>query len=330
VAASREALRREASRTDADATYPIAGPLGFPASPEEPIRMPDARSIQRDLMAGQRAWADAHGIELAGETSVAHWRDNLLAPIAAESEAELAAPTQPADGSPEKSGRLHTLGSGLVLAVNLLEPWRGRAPELSARLPGWFHADARIRFRVPVPEGLATAAPAVDLDVLIESDGSAPTALIPLFSEPYEDIDPRVCDPFGRDARGFGRMPGCGLLARDLQCHPRRFGRLDVGRVLETALVLDRRFGHHGFRVAVIWFDAGGRASRRFRDEFARVRMRIGGEVDLVEARWQDWFAALFDDPIAGSIGEGGDGQARRIHARYATPTSTPAPPTPS
>lgn len=287
--------------------------------------MPDARSIRRDLMAAQRAWADAHGIELASETSVAHWRDNLLAPIAAESEAELASHVQAADGSLEKSGRLHALGSGLALAVNLFEPWRGRVSELSARLPGWFAADARFRFSVPLPDGFAPDSPAFEIDVLIESESSAPTALIPLFGEPFEDVDPRVRDPLGRDATGFGGLHGCGLLARDLQCHPRRFGRLDVGRVLETALVLDRRFGHHGFRVGVIWFDAGGQASRRFRDELARVRMRIGGEVDLLDARWQDLVVGLFGEPTTCSADEDGDGRARRIRARYPDPTSAPA-----
>ena len=42
--------------------------------------MPDARAIQRVLMEQQRAWADSHGFELTSETSLAHWRDNLLAP----------------------------------------------------------------------------------------------------------------------------------------------------------------------------------------------------------------------------------------------------------
>ncbi len=279
--------------------------------------MPDARSIQRAWMARQRAWADSHGIELASETSLLDWRDNLLAPIASECDAALDPTTRAHYDLPEKPGRLHALGSGLALALNVFEPWRSRPSELSARVPRFFPADARMRFAVEMPDGPATEGPPLEIDLLIEGDDSAPTAVIPLFCEPFEDIVPRVRDPLGRDAGVFAGLDGCGLLARDLHCHPRRFARLDVGRVLETALALDRRYGAHSFRIAVLWFDAGGHASRRFQRELHRVRMRIGGEIDLLAATWQEVLSALLSDSPDRSETALDDGYSTRIRARY-------------
>jgi hypothetical protein len=283
--------------------------------------MPDARSIHRRLMERQRAWADAHGIELASDTSLARWRDNLLAPVSRECERAL----DPAVGSPtdepQKPGRLHDLGSGLALAHNVFEPWQGRESELAARATWLCDEGARIRFAASLGRSSATDPADQVADVLIAGGSAPPTLIVPLFCETFDAVDPRPRDPLGRDATVFGDLHGCALLARDLHCHPRRFGRLDVGRVLEAALAARGRFGRHGFRVAVIWFDAGGQASRRFRNEFARVRMRIGGEVQLVLATWQDVIAAL------PSSGRADAGTLGRIRARYAPEaTREPAP----
>lgn len=273
--------------------------------------MSDARSIHRRLMDEQRAWADAHGFELASDTSLTRWRDNWLAPVSWDGERAL----DPAEGAmsdePEKPGRLHDLGSGLALAHNVFGPWQGRESDLAKGVPWLCDEEARIRFAVSLGRISPVDRSEPVADVEIAGGRTPPTLIVPLYCEPFGDIDPRARDPLGRDASAFGDLHGCGLLARDLHCHPRRFARLDAGRVLELALAGTRRFGRHGFRIAVIWFDAGGRAGSRLHGECARLRMRIGGEVDLIEATWQEIMAAL------ASSGPEDAATLHRIRARY-------------
>ena len=262
--------------------------------------MPDVHAIYAQLMARQRAWADSREIEIDADGRLARWDENLLSPASSRTRAELAGGSPACSVAHDKPGRLHDLGSGLALAANVFEPWRASPEDLASRVPELGRAFSRIGFATQLPLHASDDSGedlVADVDVLLDGAPAGATAVVPLFSEPFTDVDPRVRDLLARDASRFGELPGCALLARDLHSNPRRFRRLAVGRVLETALAMSRRFGRHGFRIAVLWFDAGGRASRQIQAELDRLRMRIGGEVDLSATSWQALCERLHEAP---------------------------------
>lgn len=276
--------------------------------------MSDAPAIHDALLARQRAWAEACEIDVDDAGRVVRWRDNLLAPPSSGTLADLEAAGGGAAGAADKPGRLHELGSGLVLAANVLDPWRDRPEELARHAPVLGGAAGPLRFATKLAVGSSDTALHQSVDLLLDAPSGPATAVIPLFCEPFSDVDPRVHDALVRDASLWNGLHGCALLAGDLHANPRRFRRLAAGRVLETALGMSRRFGRHGFRIAVLWYDAGGRATRRLRHEIDRLRMRIGGEVELLATSWQSLFRRLCGP---GSAGHGEDRYTRSLQARY-------------
>ncbi|HEM46924.1 MAG TPA: hypothetical protein ENO23_07755 [Alphaproteobacteria bacterium] len=276
--------------------------------------MSDAPAIHYALLVGQRAWAEACEIDVDDAGRVLRWHDNLLAPPSSGTLVDLETAGAGAAGQAGKPGRLHELGSGLVLAANVLDPWRDRPDALARQAPVLGGSAGSLRFATHLELGSSQTALHRSVDVLLESRSGPATAVIPLFCEPFGDVDPRPHDALVRDAALWNGLHGCALLARDLQANPRRFRRLAAGRVLETALGMSRRFGHHGFRIVVLWYDAGGRATRRLRHEIDRLRMRIGGEVELLATSWQSLFRRLCGP---GSASPADGRYTRSLQARY-------------
>jgi hypothetical protein len=275
--------------------------------------MSDAPAIQDALLAGQRAWAEACEIDVDDAGRVVRWHDNLLAPPSSGTLADLEAASGAA-GAADKPGRLHDLGSGLMLAANVLDPWRDRPDEIARHVPALGGSAGRLRFATKLAIDAADTALHRSVDLLLDAPSGPATAVIALFCEPFGDVDPRVHDALVRDAAIWNGLHGCALLARDLHANPRRFRHLAAGRVLETALGMSQRCGRHGFRIAVLWYDAGGRATRRLRHEIDRLRMRIGGEIELIATSWQSLFRRLCGP---GSASPGEDRYTRSLQARY-------------
>lgn len=277
--------------------------------------MSDAHAIHADLIARQLAWAETVEIDVDGEARVRDWDRNLLAPPSEPTRTELARLATDGRGADGKSGPLHGLGSGLALAANVFDPWRDRPEALAEWATVLGPAPRALEFAAPLTPAAAHAACSAPIDVLLDQGPDGATAVCALFTEPFTDVDPRIPGSApGEDDPLWRALPGCALLARDLRANPRRYRRVAAGRILDVALGMTRRFGRHGFRLAVLWYDAGGRASRRLRAELDRLRMRIGGEVDLVTTSWQGLLAPLRATPTA-------DGPyTRRLEARYFAP----------
>jgi len=274
--------------------------------------MPDARTIHARLLSRQRAWAEAHEIDVDGEGRIARWSGNLLAPLTAATRAELARHHGDPDAEvPDKRGRLHDLGSGLALAVNVFDHLRDRLEVLAGWLAPLAHGPGRLEFGASLPLGAPGDELALDVDLLLEDARGSATAVVPLFAEPFGDVDPRVRDALAHTPARWTDLHGCALLARDVHANPRRFRRLAVGRVLETALAMSQRFGRHGYRIALLWHDAGGAASRRLRGEIDRLRMRIGGEVEVAAPTWHALLERLGATPPADG------GYTAPLRARY-------------
>ena len=134
-----------------------------------------------------------------------------------------------------------------------------------------------------MPDELASVA----LDLVLEGAGARPTAVFTSFAELYErpahDLDAALVE----SPEAWSALSGCRDLARDLRANPTRFTHLPVTRLLEWVVALTHRYGPRGFRLVALWYDLADERARQIRRELDRLRMRIGGEVDVVALTWQ-------------------------------------------
>ena len=210
---------------------------------------------------------------------------NLFRPLSAATRCELeVAPGRPL-GEPGKPGELHDLTSRLALACNVFDYWREDelAPVAQA-----LAADARsstLAFRkvLAIPGSLGN----VDLDLLLAGEAARPTSVFTSYAELYERPAHDLAAALVESSEAWSSLSGCRDLARDLRANPTRFEHLPVARLLEWVVALTHRFDPRGFRLVVLWYDLGDERARRIRGELDRLRMRIGGEVDLKVLSWQ-------------------------------------------
>jgi len=259
------------------------------------------------ILDSQRRWAQRMGLEVDASGAVANPRDHLMCPLSEESWRALGSSGLGLMGEEGKRGPLHALDSTHALLCHLVEPLRDSDHDgLAAALGG--RAGGVVRLCAPLEEA-GPDAPASEVDLLI---GSAhPVAVLARYREPYEAPDRRRPSHPDAPAEAWAGLPGCRSLARDLRANPARFERLEVGRLLEAVRLLTRRHGPRGFRLVHLWFDGGDAESRRYAREVDRLRMRVGGDVELEVIAWRVLFERLR------ASGAYDDGYAEAIARRY-------------
>lgn len=266
-----------------------------PAACDERAR---ARALHA-LRARQRAWAHERGLEVDDAGWLADASENLLHPLDAGGRVALEASADAPLGEPGKPAPAAALDSTWALVWNALAPFRSDAAPLARALGGEGSAlslACAAGARGPDP---ADGEPP-ELHARIDG-GPRPIALHATFAEPYASARP--APPAARPAAPLVEvlarpLPGCAHLARDRAHGPRRWRHVPVRALLERVAVLTAEHGPRGFRLALLWYDAPGRAGRRHARELARLRMRIGGEVELAIVSWQALLLRL--GPLAG------------------------------
>jgi hypothetical protein len=253
--------------------------------------MSDAAATFREILRQQHAFARAREIELGPEGRVARWQDNLFQPLGERTLAELAddlcSSTDPADHKP---GGLHDLHSTQALICNLVEHWReGDATALGEALA--IERDPITSLGFGAPASASGQLPIVD--AWLEHQSGRPTAVIASYADAYADVDPRPSRAQEGPPDGWGPLHACRGLATDLRANPRRFARLIAGRLIETAALLTHRYGAHGFRLLHLWHETPGRAGLQHRREIDRLRMRVGGEIQLRFRSWRQVIDAM-------------------------------------
>lgn len=241
----------------------------------------------RAMMERQRRWARERELEVDDHGLLDSAEANFLTPLCDESRAEWFASSRPVFDRDGKPGSFRSLLATEALVSNLFEGWRGTdlAP-LAAALEAAPNADSlSFAQKIPTP-GESWIAP-VEADVLLHGNAAKPTAVFASLAEPYADPDRRP--PVGTllQSQLWSKLPGCRHLASDLCSNPRRFQSLDVGRIVERVLALTHHYGSRRFRVALLWHEEPGDRARCHARELDRLRMRIGGEVDLVTLSWR-------------------------------------------
>jgi len=267
------------------------GPMGGSAravrrddlGPEESSSMADA--ALRTILDQQQSWASGARIELDEASHASHWPDNLFAPLDDRSLAELEASARHPFGEGDKPGPLHALHSTLALVVNSFAYWRVRDSAPLATALGLDRAPTELRFAPAYPCGVDDRT--IELDVEIDV-GSAPRTLVwAAHCEPYAQVDTRLPAHLEATADCFDGLHGCRLLAEDVRANAGRYRRVPVGRLLERIRALSQAFGTRGFRLLLLWHELPCLEARELRTELARLRARIGGEVDLRALTWR-------------------------------------------
>jgi hypothetical protein len=262
-----------------------------------------------DLLRMQRRWAESRELDCDEAGLLRSAEANLLLPLSPEARRELEESVERPLGEPGKPGALQRVHSTCALVCNAFEPSRGGALGDLAAACGADAGATELRLAAPTP--LEEAEERLEADAMLAGAGARPTALHATFAEPYAGAERRRVSTSLLRPEAWGSLSGCLHLARDLRFGPSRFASLDATRVLELSLALTRRFGERGFRLLLLWYDAGGPAATLHRQELDRLRMRIGGEVDLEVRSWQAVFGELR------ARGAGDVGYLEALAARY-------------
>jgi hypothetical protein len=253
--------------------------------------MAESTAVLQRIVEQQTAWAEAREIDLVSPAQIAHADDNLFAPFHPMTRDELLRSRARPLGEAQKPGPLQLLHSTVALTCNVFDYWRHRCLDPLGDLCHALEEVIDIGFATRHPTGVAGLDS--DADVLLAGKGGSPTALLTTYAEPYLGVDPRAPSLLTTRSAAWGPLRGCRGLAHDLQANPRRYGHLAVGRILSLVLAMTHAHGPHRFRLVYLWYEMPGSEARRHRDEIDRLRMRIGGEVDLVTRTWQELFADL-------------------------------------
>jgi len=253
--------------------------------------MGDAKAVLRAIREHQLAWAESRELELDETAHVSELHANLFAPLSQATYAELAGSIGCPLGDGAKPAPMQALDSTVALICNVFDYWRERSRGALLAACGGDPAAGEIGFAQALP-GLETGG-RCEIDVLLHGEGARPTALMTSFTEPYREPDASLPAAWLEDPDIWAELPACQALARDLRCNPRRYRHLPVPRLLAWSQALTRRYGPRGFRLVYLWLDMPGHAARDLRREIDRLRMRVGGEVDLRARSWQSLYADL-------------------------------------
>jgi hypothetical protein len=234
---------------------------------------------------------------------VVDWSDNLRVQLAHHTRAALERdPARPL-GEASKSPPISALDSTHALVCNVFER---RGPDARSRF------STALRSRTPLDRmsfvhDLLGQGESLHPAVALQFSGAdaRPIILHASFTEPYtQTAEPTDALPVPET--GWGELQGCRNLAMELQFKRPHAHSFPIASTLRRLRTMTRIYGVRGFRYQYLWYDTADAAAARHRAHIDRLRMRIGGEIDLAAETWQAFFARL----------QGADG-TDPMHIRY-------------
>jgi hypothetical protein len=258
--------------------------------------VPVTRRQRESIIQQQITWAESVGIEVDAADQVSCVAENLFAPLCAETRAELESSSARPFGDGIKPGPLQRLHDPTAMRCNFFDYWR----KLGVLPPGLLQESVTGTLRQAVHLGAegARADASREIDCLVEAESTPATAITTRF------IDADLGDAIRLEPSFIDRLDGLvsptslrsvRLFAEDLLANPRRFCVTPVGRLLEQAAALCARYGARGYQIVHIWHEAPGEHGRLQHREFAQLRTRIGGDVELHGMTWQALFARIME-----------------------------------
>ena len=231
----------------------------------------------KGLVEAQRRWAQARGISTDAQGRTLDLEHNLFRPLRPETRAEFARGAGCELGGPDAPGSLQSLRSSAALVCNVFDYWRGRDLAPIAAACGADPRATGVSFERRYPTGLTGMPP--HLDVVLDGEGTLPTAIESKFTECYHPPDNQMVDSYFESPQLWDQLPRCHKIARELRAEPRRWKSLGVAQLLKHALGLTRAYGRTGFQLLYLWFEVEGGSAAQHRVELQRLRERLGSEI---------------------------------------------------
>ena len=193
-------------------------------------------------------------------------------------------------------GHLYSLLSSAALAVNVFQHWRYRpkggllrALKLPAG-PAWMEYERAF----PIRAGFGTPPQA---DVTLARAGEQPwlCAIEAKFGEPYAGMPQHGLRPAHAGHAFFQDWPRLAKLAKQISPEDRIHQHLHAAQLLKHLLGL--KTSGERFALAYLWFDVGGPAGRRHRDEAHEFTLRARRDgLDVWAMSWQELWASLAEE----------------------------------
>lgn len=248
-----------------------------------------------EIIAGQVAWAERHGIPLDRSKRCRAVEANLFVPLSPGSAEEFGDGAGNELGTIDSPGSMASVRSSSALAVNVFDAWRGGNLARLAPLLGADPAADWLRFEVQYPTGLGGVPP--HLDVVIDRSGGAPLAIESKFTEvyspPHNDFRPSYFEAPGL-WKGLGRTEE---LAHAIADGSEPFDHLGAAQLVKHALGLKNAVGSKGFRLLYLWYEWPGEIAEAHRSEIRRFTKAIGDDFDFAALTYQKLLEGLREIP---------------------------------
>jgi len=253
------------------------------------------------VMIRQMDWAKRNGLTPDRNGYLTAVRENLFAPLNAETEAEFGAGAgnelSDRPGEPVKMRAVH---SSSALVCNVFDHWRRSDSGVISRAFGIPHVPASIHFEAQLPTGLRGTPPTLDL-LVIGSDNLA-WAIESKFTEPFQANKKRTtfAQSYFENETGLWAKLGllrCQALANQLRDGRVNFRHLDVPQLLKHSLGLRRKYPQG--RLLLLWYDVDAPETKVFADEIQAFAQSIDEEIGFRAITYQQVFARLATEPSA-------------------------------
>jgi hypothetical protein len=254
------------------------------------------QEVVKTIKQQQLSWAERAGIKSDEQGYCYRLDENLFHPLSSCSRLDYASGDGAELGKEGKRGKILALHSSSALACNFFDYWRGRDLTGLAQALGTTEL-CGIGFECKFPTGLQGTPPNLDV-VLYESDGGV-LAIECKLMEPFQKskkektyLKPKYFEKDDTWARV--KLPGCQVLADDIQQNPAQFDLLDVAQLLKHMLGLASNQRH--WQLCYLWYDydPGGPASKKHASEIVSFREQIGDDAKRFSSlTYQELFQRL-------------------------------------
>ena len=253
-------------------------------------------SARQNLLARQRAWAEAAANSVDDRGSLPTVEANLFRPLSGSALADFAhgSGSELVDARP-RPAKMRALHSSSALAVNVFDFWQGRDAGPLLQALGIDGQLKSLRFEAQYPTGLGGMPP--NLDVALElADGR----VIVIESKFSEWLTPKPASrkpfspsyfPAGDGVWARRGLPACQALAEAIAGGAQPFVQLDAGQLLKHALGLATHLPDR-FGLKYVFFDQPGPESQRHADELERFAERLDPALAFRAYRYQDLIGA--------------------------------------
>jgi hypothetical protein len=272
---------------------------------------------KRQLLRKQRRWAESVGIHVDNRGYLDSVEVNLYAPLSAPARAAF----EHGSGSELRSRgtappKLRALHSSAALCVNVFDYWSERPAEGAPLLRALSLSSPleRLRFEAQFDTGLPGNPP--NLDVALELRSGTVAAIESKFTE-WLGSKQRKATPFKDKyfehhaerwtARG---LPGCQILASEMQNGTTTFRVLDAAQLLKHALGLATQLGGE-CSLRYVYFDVDCPSRSEHRKEIEHLKERVDPGLGFLATSYQELIGRIAADPDADR------GHVKYLQTRY-------------